>query len=64
MLPTLLEKYGAALLAYGAAVIEPDSPEDAGRLVPLPLPKAARDRLDRENRQTRAASMAHASSPA
>ncbi len=64
MLPSLLEKYNDALMTYGAALIEPDAPEDAGRLVPLPLPKAARERLDREGRQTRAASASRASSPA
>lgn len=64
MLPTLLEKYNAALLSFGAAVIEPDAIGDTGRLVPLPLPQLARERLDREDRQTEAASIPHAGSPA
>lgn len=63
MLPTLLAKYDAALMDFGAAMIEPDAPEDAGRLVPLPFPRAARERLDRENRQTEAESVSQAGSP-
>lgn len=64
MLPTLLEKYNTALMGFGAALIEPDTPDDSQRLVPLPLPQTARERLDREDRQTEAASVSHAGSPA
>lgn len=52
MLDTLLEQYDAALTRFGAATIEPDVDDQAGRLVALPLPVAAKRRLDRENRQT------------
>ena len=52
MLDTLLEQYDAALTRYGAAMIEPQTAQLAGRLVPLPLPASARFRLERENRQT------------
>lgn len=64
MLPTMLEQYNTALMEFGAATIEPNAPGDADRLVPLPLPRTARERLDRENRQTEAASVSHAESPA
>ena len=52
MLDTLLQQYDAALVRYGSAVIEAAEPDLAGRLVALPLPAAARTRLERENRQT------------
>ncbi len=64
MLPTLLAQYDAALMNYGGAMIEAEMPENAGRLTPLPLPRTARLRLERENRQTNAASAEHAGCPA
>ena len=56
MLPLLLDRYDAALLRFGAAVIEADPDERRPRFAPLPLPESARLRLDRETRETHAAS--------
>lgn len=56
MLPGLLSRYDEALARNGTAVIEPASHE--GPLAALPWPVSARDRLEREERQTRAASVA------
>ncbi|MEQ8316238.1 MAG: DUF115 domain-containing protein [Phycisphaerales bacterium] len=58
MLPTLLEQYAEMIMRFGAAMIVPDPAAGAGRLAALPLPAAARRRLDREDRQTRAQSAA------
>lgn len=64
MLPALLEKYNTSLMDFGAAIIDPNPPDGADRLAPLPLPQTARERLDRENRHTRAASVSRVESHA
>lgn len=56
MLPTLLAQYDTALARHGVALIEPV--KHAGPLTPLPLPASAMARLGREERQTRATSVA------
>lgn len=59
MLPSLLEQYDEMILRFGSAMIVPDRSAASVRFAGLPLPEAARRRLDREDRQTEAASIAH-----
>lgn len=58
MLPTLLEQYAETIMRFGAAMIVPDPAEESGRFAALPLPEAARRRLEREDRETQAESVA------
>lgn len=59
MLPTLLEQYAEMIMRFGGAMIVPDHLAAGARFAALPLPEAARRRLNREDRQTEAASVAH-----